>query len=546
MDSSGTYPFLKKSEEDVKENSHEIKHLLEKLKEIQSTEENRKKSSAKIEVNDILRSAASLYEKVRSTIDFKDEHLLRQGAIKRILSRKLSFSLPDSEHIAQGIIYELIQSGYLKAELITEDQTNDVTNVINKYLALFKSFNYNEQRYFLPIAAAELEQLIVPHIREDALIEILVEIINKNISANIEEKDREHVKNIFLPVVAYQIFLKFDKPALKFFLLKTYYPQWTKIKITPEDVTINKKHLFDIIDKIEVDLESPIAKKLNKIVRSYNPQFIVLREIISKETELVADTLAHPRKLTIEVEHLANSHYAADKMKLFRAIIRAVAFVFITKMVLGILLEIPYEKYFLGEFHWLPLSINLVFPPVLMFISASLIGVPGAKNTQKLVKKIKQIVYLDEGTEPKEYYFKHYSFSSAPIGNGLKIAYFLTFLVIFGLIGWLLYSLNYNIVSGGLFYFFLSVVSFLAFRIRQSTKELVIKEDEKEGLWAGIADFLLLPFLRIGYWLAVKFEGINIFLFFLDFVIEAPFKIVLEVINRWIAFVKEKKEELIN
>ena len=70
--------------------------------------------------------------------------------------------------------------------------------------------------------------------------------------------------------------------------------------------------------------------------------------------------------------------------------------------------------------------------------------------------------------------------------------------------------------------------------------------DKRETLISSLLNLISLPFLRAGYWLSVKFQKINFFVFIFDFIIEAPFKIFLEVIEDWIAYLKEKKEEIYN
>ena len=70
--------------------------------------------------------------------------------------------------------------------------------------------------------------------------------------------------------------------------------------------------------------------------------------------------------------------------------------------------------------------------------------------------------------------------------------------------------------------------------------------DKKENPLVFLINLFTLPFLRVGHWMSEKFSKINVFVFILDFIIEAPFKIFLEVIEDWIAFLKEKREEIYN
>ncbi len=75
-------------------------------------------------------------------------------------------------------------------------------------------------------------------------------------------------------------------------------------------------------------------------------------------------------------------------------------------------------------------------------------------------------------------------------------------------------------------------------------RELIII-DRREGFLNLLLDFLSLPIVRMGHWFSVKMSKINVFVFLLDFIIEAPLKIVLEVVEDWFSFVREKKEEVL-
>jgi len=121
--------------------------------------------------------------------------------------------------------------------------------------------------------------------------------------------------------------------------------------------------------------------------------------------------------------------------------------------------------------------------------------------------------------------------------------YGLMYLVSYGVIAVLLSGFGFNIFSILLFLFFFSLVTFFGVKIRLSRRELMLVE-KSYGVASTFLDLFFLPILRVGRWMSLKAPRINIFLFFLDFIIEAPFKLAIEVIEGWLAFVREKKEEL--
>jgi hypothetical protein len=98
-------------------------------------------------------------------------------------------------------------------------------------------------------------------------------------------------------------------------------------------------------------------------------------------------------------------------------------------------------------------------------------------------------------------------------------------------------------VSAAIFIFFLCVVSFFAFRLRLVTREYVAVP-RPDNVLTIISDFFSIPILRAGRFLSETISRFNVFVFFFDFILEAPFKIFLNILEEWSAFMKEKKEQL--
>jgi hypothetical protein len=89
----------------------------------------------------------------------------------------------------------------------------------------------------------------------------------------------------------------------------------------------------------------------------------------------------------------------------------------------------------------------------------------------------------------------------------------------------------------------LSLVTFFGFKIRGSRRELVMVEGSG-GLSSAVFDIFFLPIVRAGRWISLRAPRINILLFFFDFIIEAPFKAAIKLVEGWLAFLREKKEEI--
>ena len=94
-----------------------------------------------------------------------------------------------------------------------------------------------------------------------------------------------------------------------------------------------------------------------------------------------------------------------------------------------------------------------------------------------------------------------------------------------------------------LFIVFLTLVSFFGLRVRQLAKDLVVL-DRRDNLLSVTIDFFSIPIVRAGRWLSVNFSKINVFVFVLDVIIEAPFKLIVDLFEDWFAYMREKREEI--
>ena len=71
-----------------------------------------------------------------------------------------------------------------------------------------------------------------------------------------------------------------------------------------------------------------------------------------------------------------------------------------------------------------------------------------------------------------------------------------------------------------------------------------VYQDRKEGVLSSLVDFIFLPILRVGQWLSAEVAKLNFLGLVLDFIIEAPLKAFIAVIDEWVRFVRTKKEEI--
>src|SRR5690606_39183786 len=112
-------------------------------------------------------------------------------------------------------------------------------------------------------------------------------------------------------------------------------------------------------------------------------------------------------KFIAAYETQLQSVYDDIAKRLNRGIIKSVIFLLITKVLIGLAIEIPYDLVFHGYIAWLPLAINILFPPLYMASLKWSLRLPGTANRQATVNAMEQVLYTDESTRDKTVKLKH-------------------------------------------------------------------------------------------------------------------------------------------
>lgn len=496
-----------------------------------------------IKVSEAMSSVAFLYEKIRNVIDYREEHLFRIGAIERSLQRRPLWKNKEEE-VAESLIRELIRSGYLENRRVPVIKINQVSQIISKYRHLFRALPSENQKneklidWVLSLAASEIETVLVPQEEEKALMVAFYQLLNKNLKYNGYPEKTTRTR---FYIASQRALLKPSLPTLRYNLLLGYLPEWPEAK--PDKINYFATNLIQIKEKIETHLNHPQTEKLVHYCRRHTAPFLILKDVIGQFPLETRGEFQDPEKLEERVIEVCQRRYSQAKSRLTRGATRSIIYIFLTKMLFALFLEFPFDLLVVHRVKLFPLAINSIFPPALMFAFVLSVPKPGEKNTQRIIEKIKEIVY--QGT----YKTTPLTLSRPEAGkkslrtNAFRGIYALTFLLSFGLIIWGLDKLEFNFFSVLIFLFFLTVVSFFAYRVSQAAKELIL--EEKESLFSAISDFFVVPILRTGRRLSSELAKVNVFNFILDFFIEAPLKSILEIGEEWLAFLREKKEEVV-
>jgi hypothetical protein len=504
-------------------------------------------SEEKIRVHQVSSRIAFLYEKLRNSVDYQEDHLLRKIAIERILKRRLTTE-KDEINVSKYLIYELIRARYLPNGKIPEVRIEEIKEIIEKYTLLINNMpeirgeNKNNEYLFnwiAGIASCEIEEKIVPYKKENAIIDIAQKIIDEKLNVPEKLMGKEN-KKIQIYIAVLRNLTKSNLSMIEYRLFKMKHPAWF---FAPSEELIMKmaRNISEVINAIEVQINNPLGDNFSRFVKKNLAYFAIIEDVMRKNANNAEKIFSHHLHLEDAIKESCVKKYKEARTKLKRAAIRSIIYIFITKMTLALILELPFDKYILGHINYFALGVNVIFPPLLMFLVVVTIKVPSKKNTELIVQGIKEMAYGNYASSP--FTIKGILPQNSFFYKAFKFLYLLIFFASFGIIIFILNKLNFNIMSMALFLFFLSVVSYFGIRIRRNARELVVIK-RKEGIISFMYDLFSIPILRMGQWLSTKLSSVNIFVFILDFIIEAPFKAFVEVFEGWIYFIKEERDKI--
>ncbi len=494
------------------------------------------KEEPKIKVNESLSAAAFYYEKLRNAIDYQEEHLFLKNAVKRILKRKTVFGRPD---IAKKLLHELVWARYFGNETLPESYIDKIDQILRKYAFIRQYTKSNESQIFaqnvlLEYSACEIEELLTPPVGKNEFFAFTKETLSKNIDLNGEMPKLE--VNSQIDIAIERLLFKSDNEQIRFRLMSYFYPDWPIIdKKEATHYGANFDHVNSMINGF---IKESKQSKIFKYIKLNIAPFIVIWDILNSNREQLVSTFSDEKSLRLKAQAVIFRRNREIYRKVLRALVRAIMFVFATKTIFAFMVEVPFELQFIGELNYLALVINILLPPLLMVVAGLFIKIPGRKNTTMLLQKIQAVVFSQDLMSRPLTTLRAKKSGGYFIYN---LFYWVLSLSILGLVVYLLVRLQFNIASIILFFFFISLVSFLSFRIRSKAHELEVRQTE-DTVSAGIFNFILLPFVVIGKFLSDKWNDYNFTLFFWDFIIEAPLKTLMEIFESWLAFAREKRE----
>lgn len=519
--------------------------LIDALKSIKTRP--RPDDISQLTVSQTVSFLALVYERLRNAVEFREDHLVLRAAIERIIKRRLSMN-PEGKGEGENLLRELLWARYFDNGTLGGEDIVKSQEIIDKYLFLRKQIVSGRpgevqqylNEFLLSILTCELEETLKPASasKQTDFTFFVYQVLRGKVK--IEGLTEQQKDSFFLAAVE-KVYGKSDKQYQRYHLFITIYKRLQEY--STHDLKELGSKLPAIFKKIDDIITSPYVETLTKFVRKQLPPFLIIFEIIKSKFSEVGSILGDKEKLWEEVDMTCRDKYQQLGTRIRNLAIKSFIYILLTKMLFAIILEYPLSLYLYSEVNLRSIAINSLFPPLLMAIILLFFRVPGEDNTKKIYERIIEIINAEKSFETQVAFVPRKPRVRRPsLVFGFTVFYSITFIVTLTVMYEILTLLNFNFISQAIFLFFVSVVTFFSYRIRQMVNELRL--DEKEGILTPIADFFFMPILSLGKFFSQEIAKLNFFIFVFDFLIEAPFKMVFEIVEEWISFVRKRKEEI--
>jgi len=494
--------------------------------------------------NDKVIGSAFVYEKIRSSLEYAEDHLIFKNAIARIFWRRYNLGLnPHAKGLVSDLLAELSWADYINPEGVSKEQTEAMVAIVDRYLVFLKNSRSaqiskrNLQKMAVNWLACEIEQLFHPSNEKDIYINYVSSVLAQNflLPQGHQITDTDIIQ---LKLAIYALVLKPDYYLMQFWLLCQIYPNWTSM--THEEVTTVARSFDPYFNKVNNVFNSPNRKRYFQFAKINIAPFILLYQVLTTEKIDLDKIAQNPGLLHTRVMEAYSQSVVEARKKVWRGTMRALVFILLTKISLAFIIEIPYDRISTGEINYLTLLINILLPPLLMLVAGTFVKSPSQKNEAVVSEAVTKLLTTGKVSEKRFSLDERKNSRTTYVFNYVYLLFTLLIIIV---TVWLLVALGFNIVSIILFFLFVSAVSFFSFRIRNIALELAMKRTQDDALTSTV-EFVFLPFIRMGRYLSDQIAAFNPFIIALDFLIEAPLKSILKLTNMWFRFVNAKKEDL--
>lgn len=476
-----------------------------------------------------------LYETIRNASKYEEENLQLTHAIERFLTPYFFKSIATANaDIGADLITELTMTGYLANDSIKEPVVDKISKLANSYLQLankIKDANRDQiARWIIKPLSVEIEHCLVHRYVEQAFINLafnyFIDAINET---SLREGATEELSDAYqasVYIAVQRALLGKEEAAVRQNLMERYQISTDK----PADyVSFNQQ--------IDQAINSKITHRLTKLISRHGAVWRIIYRT-SQNDDSLYNHINDEKSFLGSFNATIEDSYDKIRHKINRGVIRSIIFIVITKFIIGIAIEVPYDIWINGAVLLLPLVVNLALPPIYMALLRLTLTMPDKLNTKALHREASRILYRAPSDRPilrwqRKQFSKTYT-----------ILYWLVVLGVFGGISWLLVTLaKFEWVHIIIFFVFISTASFLGFRLSRLVRKIEVGA-ESQSLILVLRDFIYMPFVSVGQKINETYTKINLVSRLLDILVEMPLKTILGQLRRWGSFMSARRDDL--
>jgi len=511
-----------------------------------------------IHVDEITSKLARFYEATRKVINWKDDNALRRGAIERILKRllfaKAAGITTDSisaDDLAERVTLELIRGGHLPNDTVPRESLTHVSTALKKYLYfLDNTSNYkvhevklklNYTNFILEIASCEIEEILTNPIKEYALIQAMVSIFEERVEILSEEKLDADEKQKYVFASVCRALFDLDDNFIIYHILGSQYPHWHNP--SDEQTKAMAETLLTEWKQFETEINGPKVRKFIGISEHMNTMFLLIDDVLEtlqKTPEKIIKVFESKKLLKKHIEKAYNHRHKTLKRRLFRLGVFSTLSVFLSNWFTFFVVEIPLAKIFYEEFNLVAAIADFLIPTFVMFVLVMIIKPPSKDNASKVLTKTLGIIYLDEKHEQFQIRIREDKLSFIKVL--LYSLYVYSMILVFLLIGYVFYLARLPMTSVIFDTFTIALTVYAAVAIKNKARELSVADSTSWGDF--LLDIISVPIAKVGSIFAKKWKEYNIASILFNFLVETPFVVILDFIQEWSEFIKERKTEL--
>lgn len=487
----------------------------------------------RIAVSPATTKIAVAYERFRNTLEPDEEDILRRKSIWRILSRRIHEDRPELV-TATALLQELVRARYIK--VASRQQAQAIAYEIRRLRSVLTYIEPKLFDWFLNIVSVSIDQELYPRQKEEFLLHIMYhDLYPRVIWADDLIPPSDQPAQLF--IACHRTLFANDDYEIAFHYFRYRFSFWKDYTASDEYLGHLAAQLPVFYQEMQQLLEHPGRQRMTILLRPMAVPYRIVWDIAQQEPKSIE---AKDRDFAATVQRIIGKRVKQIQNRMSKRARHSVIFLLVTKIFLTFLIEFPYEYFLLHEIHWIALAANTVFHPTLLFVLGISVRMPGSKNTEKIVEYVETIV---QGKELPEVTIRSSKRYGALTWTLFATLYTVLFIGIFWAMFSVLAKLEFSLPAMLLFVTFLGLVSFLASRVRRSADEIRVLS-KRESILSIAFSFVALPILEFGSFLSRSIRQINILLFLMDRVLEAPFKLLIDVTEEWFAFVRERREEI--